>query len=141
MAKYVLQITSSDTIEIKEYNDYKTINDLVGGWYEICGYLKPNYMLYCNEEFLYHDECSFNALATIINGKQPIYGNTVLMIDGYTDSEIPERDTLPIELEKAKRIKTKLDFFIESERSLINELHKAYDNCKPIINVDTELDI
>ena len=141
MGKYVLLITSSDTIELKEYTDYHTINDLVSGWYEVCGYLEKNYLLYCNEEFLYHDKCSFNALATIINGKQPIYGNTVLMIDGYTDDEIPERDIFPMSLEEAQFVKNKLDYFIESEKSMINELHKAYDSCKPTIIVETELDV
>lgn len=131
-SKYVLHITSQDTIDIKEYKDYQTINDLVGGWYELCGFIDNKYMLYCNEEFLYEEKCQFNALATIINGRQPIFGDTVLLLDGYTDEG--ERDSVPLLYEEAAKVKRILESYMETKSQVFDELHSMYDNAKPKFN-------
>jgi hypothetical protein len=125
MSKYVIQLTTSDTIEVKEYIDYNTINELVDGWYEIGGYLGKKYLMYCNEEALLEDKCTFNALATIINGRQPIYGNTVLMIDGYNDNK--ERDTFPMSIEDAEKLKDILESFMEQKKDLVVDMHNRFD--------------
>ena len=126
MSRYVIQLTTSDTIEVKEYIDYNTINELVDGWYEIGGYLGKKYLMYCNEEALLEDKCTFNALATIINGRQPIYGNTVLMIDGYNDNK--EYDTFPMSIEDAEKLKDILESFIEQKKDLLVDLHNRFDS-------------
>lgn len=126
MSKYVIQLTTSDTIEVKEYIDYNTINELVDGWYEIGGYLGKKYLMYCNEEALLEDKCTFNALATIINGRQPIYGNTVLMIDGYNDNK--EYDTFPMSIEDAEKLKDILESFIKQKKDLLVDMHNRFDN-------------
>lgn len=132
MSKYVLLISSKDTIEIKSYNDYQTINDLVGGWYEICGFFNKKYMLYCNEEFLFEDKCEFNALATIINSHQPIYGDTVLMADGFTNEG--ERDSVPMSCEEAVYVRELLYELKKRAALVIDKLHKDFDNNKPKLN-------
>lgn len=61
--KYTIQITPDDKIKVMEYTDYHTINDLVDGWYERCGVfgvLDKMCMIFCNEEFLYQDNCVNN---------------------------------------------------------------------------------
>lgn len=134
--KFVIQITSSDTVEIKEYKDYKTINDLVDGWYEICGYIEKDCLIFCNEEYLLRDDCKFNAIATILCRQDPIYGNTVLMYDGYNDEG--ERDSLPLSFEEAVAIKRRLDTFVSMNKDIVDVLHYSLDKNKPTIIIETE---
>lgn len=129
--QYVVLISPDDSSEIKEYTDYQTINNLVEGWYERCGAFgigNKMTVLFCNEEFLFRDELQFNAVASALAG-QPIYGNVVLLQDGYNDDN--ERDALPFDKEEAKNIcKSMLDFRFKYD-SMLDVLHRHYDNNKP----------
>lgn len=149
--KYVVQITPDDSVTIAKYQDYQTINDLVDGWYEVCAYLskhhkndsllyfftdyfkKKTYHVYCNEEYLLHDKCKFNALATIICNQAPIYGNVVITLEGY--NEEGEKDSIPFELQEAQKVQTILSEFAQDIMPVLDILHKQYDDNKPQIYV------
>ena len=124
---YVILITPEDKIEIKEYVDYHTLNDLVDGWYERCGWFGATdkmCMIFCNEEFLFQENCSFNAIGTILAG-QPIYGNVVVTIDGYNEND--ERDALPMNCAEAQKIEAALNemkTFIEPHMKALTAKYK-----------------
>ena len=102
--QYVVLISPDDSSEIKEYTNYQTINDLVEGWYERCGAFgigNKMTFLFCNEGFLFHEELQFNAVASAL-ANQPIYGNVVLLQDGYNEDN--EMDALPFKKEEAENI-------------------------------------
>lgn len=129
--KYVILITPKDKIEIKEYIDYHTLNDLVEGWYEQCGHFVAAdklLMLFCNEEFLFQDNCEFNAIGTTL-AAQPIYGNVVVTIDGYNDEN--ERDALPMDCSDAQKISAALNELKTFIASALEELKAKYKNKKP----------
>lgn len=129
--KYAILITPDDNIEIKEYEAYRTINELVDGWYETCGYFSVAgrmAILFCNEEFIYKDNMNFNAIGSTLSG-QPIYGNVVLLADGL--NEDMERDALPLSKEEAERIKESMEQFKSSFESVLEVLHSRHDDVKP----------
>ena len=129
--QYVVLISPDDSSEVKEYTGYQTINDLVEGWYERCGAFgigNKMTFLFCNEEFLFHDNLQFNAIATAL-ANQPIYGNVVLLQDGYNEEN--ERDALPFEKEEAENICKSLIDFRARFATTLNALHRHYDNNKP----------
>lgn len=129
--QYVVLISPDDSSEIKEYTDYKTINDLVDGWYESCGvFAVGNKMtlLFCNEEFLFRDELHFNAVASALSN-QPIYGNVVLLQKIHNEED--EMDALPFEKEDAERICIALTDFRIKHDAMLDALHHHYDNNKP----------
>lgn len=129
--KNAILITPSDEIEIREYIDYHTINDLVDGWYETCGYFGVTdtmCFIFCNEEYLLRDEIEFNAIATVL-ANQPIYGNIVLLAEGYDDEG--ERDSVPLDDMQAAAIEKALNDFAEHFSPILKELHNKYDKHKP----------
>ena len=129
--KNAILITPDDKIEIKEYINYHTINDLVGGWYETCGYFgitDQMCMIFCNEEFLLQEDTQFNAVGTCL-ANQPIYGNIVLLADGYNDEG--ERDALPLNDIEAQNIFGALNQFVKSFDPILKHLHSKYDDNKP----------
>lgn len=130
--KYAVCISPDDSVEIKEYKDYHTINDLVDGWYETCGVFGVGdklTILFCNEEFLFHDDLQFNAIGTAL-ANQPIYGNIVLLQNGYNEDN--ERDALPFEKAEAESICNAMyDFRIRFD-AMLEALHLHYDNNKPV---------
>lgn len=130
--KYVILINPKDEIEIKEYRDYHTLNDLVDGWYENCGHFVADNklcMLFCNEEFLFQDNCAFNAIGTTL-AAQPIYGNIVVTIDGYNDEG--ERDSLPMDYSDAQSISAVLNDLKVFIASILEELKSKYNDKKPL---------
>lgn len=129
--QYVILISPDDMAEIKEYTDYQTINNLVEGWYERCGALAiGNKMMtvFCNEEFLFHDELKFNAIGTAFSN-QPIYGNVVLLELGYNEDH--ERDALPLDKADAEQVCNAVNDYKKFFSSLLDTLHSHYDNNKP----------
>lgn len=129
--KYVLLITPEDKIEIKEYVEYHTLNELVDGWYERCGCFAVAdklCMLFCNEEFLFQDNCAFNAIGTTLAG-QPIYGNVVVTEDGYNDED--ERDALPFNYNDAQKICDILNDLRIIIAPVLNDLNAKYKDNKP----------
>lgn len=129
--QYVVLISPDDLSEIKEYTNYQTINDLVEGWYERCGTFgigNKMTFLFCNEEFLFRDELQFNAVASAL-ANQPIYGNVVLLQDGYNEDN--ERDALSFDKEEAESICKSMTDFRTKYSSMLNALHHHYDNNKP----------
>lgn len=129
--KYVILITPEDTIEVKEYIDYHTINELVDGWYEHCGVFvaaDKMCMLFCNEEFLFQDNCTFNSVATALAG-QSIYGNVVVTVDGYNDEG--ERDALPMNCADAQEIYAILNEMRTFIAPTLKELDAKYKGKKP----------
>lgn len=130
--KYAILIKPDDTIEIKEYKNYRTINQLVGGWYEICGHFGASNVMcfiFCNEEFLFDDDAKFNAVATLLAG-QPIYGNIVILEDGY-NPEICDRDSMPLSVEQAHNVQAALSALVSHFSASLKEFHFKYDNSKP----------
>lgn len=128
---YVILITPEDTIEVKEYKDYHTINELVDGWYEHCGVFvaaDKMCMLFCNEEFLFQDNCTFNSVATALAG-QSIYGNVVVTVDGYNDED--ERDALPMSCADAQKICAILNEMRTFIAPTLKELDAKYKGKKP----------
>ena len=129
--QYIILISSNDSIEVKEYSGYQTINDLVEGYYERCGAFgvrEKMTFLFCNEEFLLRDELLFNAVGTAL-ADQPIYGNVVMLQDGYNEDN--ERDALPFEKADADKICKALCDFKIRYKVLLRALHRHYDNNKP----------
>lgn len=129
--KYVILITPEDTIEVKEYIDYHTINELVDGWYEHCGVFgaaDKMCMLFCNKEFLFQDNCTFNSVATALAG-QSIYGNVVVTVDGYNDEG--ERDALPMSCADAHKICAILNEMRTFIAPTLKELDAKYKDKKP----------
>lgn len=129
--KYVILITPEDTIEIREYKDYHTINELVDGWYERCGVFGAAdklCMLFCNEEFLFQDNCTFNSVATALAG-QSIFGNVVVTVDGYNDEG--ERDALPMSCADAQKICAILNEMKSFIAPTLKELNAKYKGKKP----------
>lgn len=129
--KYAIQITPDRKVEIKEYADYHTINDLVDGWYERCGILgilNKMCMIFCNEEFLFQDNCKFNPVGSAL-AAQPIYGNIVVLLDGYNDEE--EHDCLPMDYDTAQKISATLQNMIFAIETTLNELSAKYGEDKP----------
>lgn len=129
--KYVVLVSPDDSVEIREYTNYQTINDLVAGWYERCGVFGVGdkmTFLFCNEEFLFHDELQFNAIGTAL-ANQPIYGNVVMLQDGYNEDN--ERDALPFEKEEAEKICIAISDFRIRYGASLEALHRHYDTCKP----------
>lgn len=130
--KYALLINPDNSIEVKEYKNYNTINELVEGWYEICGrFAAAGIMcfIFCNEEFLFDDNAKFNAVASLLS-EQPIYGNIVILEDGY-DPEQCDRDSMPLNEEQANKVKEALSVLIHHFSAKLDELHLRYDDNKP----------
>ena len=128
---YVILITPEDKIEVKEYKDYHTINELVDGWYELCGWFviaDKMWMLFCNEEFLFQDNCAFNSVGTALAG-QPIYGNVVVTLDGYNVDN--ERDSLPMSCAEANDICTILNDMRTFIAPTLDELNVKFKDEKP----------
>lgn len=128
--KYTIQITPDDKIKVMEYTDYHTINDLVDGWYERCGVfgvLDKMCMIFCNEEFLYQDNCKFNAVGSAL-AAQPIYGNVVVMLDGYNEED--EHDAIPMTYQEAKVISQMLMNMQVEIAPLLSELTAKYSGKK-----------
>lgn len=140
MEKYIIKITSDDKIELVPYEGYNTINKCVGGWYERCGRIPSNevsegydYSIWCNEEFLYVDDCKFNAIATILANQQ-IYGNVAILLEAYNEEH--ELDACPLCIKAAQKFKSMLEEFAEHFDLIIHKLHLEFDNAqKPKPNI------
>lgn len=129
--KYAIQITPSGEIAIHRFDSYRTINDLVDGWYETCGRFVVKdkmLMIFCNEEFLLRDGMEFNAVASAL-ANQPIYGNIVLLEYGF--NEDGERDSIPLCEKDAIGIKVAMDNFKNAYRTMLAKLTYRYANDKP----------
>lgn len=129
--KYVILITPEDKIEVKEYINYHTLNDLVEGYFERCGsigILDRMCMVFCNEEFLLQDNYAFNAIGTAI-ASQPIYGNIVICEDGYNEEN--ERDAIPFEQGTTQAIYTTLLQMKEAISPTLEKLKQKYYDEKP----------
>ena len=129
--KYVILITPKDEIEIKEYFNFQTIHELVDGFYETCGcfgILDRMCVMFCNEEFLFQDNCAFNSVATALAG-QPIYGNVVIMMDGYNEEN--ERDALPMDCAEVQKISAVLNDMRTFIAPTLDELNVKYKGKKP----------
>lgn len=126
--KYIIVITADDKIKLEPFVGYETIRQCVGGFYELCGHLPTSdngmYDIYCNEEYLLHDECQFNAMATFLFSKM-VYGNIAFLIRGYTDDG--EVDSLPLDEERAASAVSKLELFRERFMPTLKLLHEWYD--------------
>ena len=129
--KYAIQIMPSGEIAIHKFEDYRTINTLVDGWYKTCGRFVVKdkmLMIFCNEEFLFHDNMEFNAVASAL-ANQPIYGNIVLLEYGY--NEEGERDSIPLCEKDAMGIKVAMDNFKKAYKTMLAKLTLRYTNDKP----------
>lgn len=129
--KYIIQITPDDKIIMREYTDYKTINSLVDGWYELCGVLgvlDKMVDLYCNEEALLIDGMQFNSIGSILTN-QPIYGNIVILERGHNaDGEV---DSLPFDKEDAESICKAMEGMKVALSDMIDLLRCKYKDNKP----------
>lgn len=129
--KYAILIKPDEEIEIKEYVDFHTIQELVDGCFEGCGVfgvLNKMVLLFCNDEFLLRDDTTFNAIGTIF-ADQPVYGNVVVLEDGYNDEY--ERDAIPFSKDDAESLHDAMVNFKYFFRDIIDTLHSHYDNNKP----------
>lgn len=129
--RYAIQITPNSEISIHKFENYHTINDLVDGWYETCGYFGVRdkmLMLFCNEEFLFRDSMEFNAVASAL-ANQPIYGNIVLLEIGR--NEDGEKDSIPLCEKDAIGIKVAMDNFKKAYKTMLAKLTLRYANNKP----------
>lgn len=129
--KYAIQIMPSGEIAIHKFEDYRTINNLVDGWYETCGRFVVKdkmLMIFCNEEFLFRDNMEFNAVASAL-ANQPIYGNIVLLEYGY--NEEGECDSIPLCEKDAIGIKVAMDNFKKAYKTMLAKLTLRYANDKP----------
>lgn len=129
--KYAIQIMPSGEIAIHKFEDYRTINTLVDGWYETCGRFVVKdkmLMIFCNEEFLFRNNMEFNAVASAL-ANQPIYGNIVLLEYGY--NEEGEHDSIPLCEKDAIGIKVAMDNFKKAYKTMLAKLTLRYANDKP----------
>ena len=132
--KNVILITPDDRIELKEYKDYKTYNELVDGWFELCDSINicdVKCDLICNEEFLFFDKCEFNSIATLLC-KRRIYGNIVIAAVGYTiEDDIEERESVPFTEEDCDKVYTSLQNFKETHAVEMIDARVKYSAYKP----------
>lgn len=129
--KYAILIKPDDEVEIKEYTDFRTLQELVDGYFANCGMfgvLNKMTLLFCNDEFLLRDDSAFNAIGTIF-ADEPIYGNVVMLEDGYNDEN--ERDAIPFGEDEAKSLLDAMINFKCFFKDIISTLHSRYDNNKP----------
>lgn len=130
----VILITPDDRIELKEYRDYKTYNELVDGWFELCDHLDIGGVqcdLICNEEFLFLDKCEFNSIATLLC-KRRIYGNLVIAAVGYTMVDgIQERDSVPFSESECNKVYTSLQNYKVLHAAEMIDARIKYSAYKP----------
>lgn len=128
---YVILITPEDKIEVREYKDYHTLNELVDGLIQNCGYFgaaDQMCVLLCNEEFLFQDNCIFNSVGTALAG-EPIYGNVVVMLIKHNEAD--ERITMPMSCTEANNICTVLNDMKTFIAPTLDELNAKYKGKKP----------
>lgn len=134
---YMIKIDPVGIAVLFPYTDWTSIQKCVDGPAQICGRLPADddsdgfpYSIYCNEEFLFNDECAFNPVASIIS-ERPIYGNAAVLCDGY-DAE-GEYDSLPMTEDHASRIMRFINLMTEqdSTQDIIAELRRRYEHEKP----------
>lgn len=127
--RYIIVITPDDKIKLEPYEDYRSINKCVGGFFELCGHLPTAdggmFDIYCYEECLLHDEYKFNAFAAFLLSKW-IYGNIAILIRGRNEDN--ELDSLPLSEERAAAVVGKLEMFREKFMLTLTLLHGWYDN-------------
>ena len=125
----VIVFKSDDSMELRPYSNYETLQEAVGGLFQICGGVNlpdgNTATLFCNEEFLNINADEFkrvNVIASEINGRERIYGDAVLALDIVDDSVgFPE--------EMARKL---MEYYQEEIKKLDPEsFHKKYDNRKP----------
>lgn len=127
--RYIIVITPDDKIKLEPYEDYRSINKCVGGFFELCGHLPTAdggmFDIYCYEEYLLHDEYKFNAFATFLLSRF-IYGNIAILISGWNEDH--ELDSLPLDEERAVAVVSKLEMFRENFAATLSLLHEWYDD-------------
>ena len=151
MSGKILILTPDDTVESKDYKDYSSINEGVGGTYEMFHSDKIPMVIgddlevamFCNDEFLIRDDEKFNkinATASLLSG-QEIRGDVVVTVNHYTDDgydsrgfEYKEEDTGDGEIEEAIcehwLAEDTFLLYISHNADALKELHEKYDNNK-----------
>lgn len=127
--KYIVVIKPDDKIELEPYENFKSIEKCVEGYFEFCGHLPAadgsRLDVYCNEQGLLINKCTFNATATLLMANH-IYGNIALLLRGYNDDG--EIDSLPLDEEKANVVVTVLKLLQGEFAPTLKFLHEQYDN-------------
>lgn len=127
----MIVIDSDDKICLWDYDNGHSIHEAVDGLFETCsvfGALDSMCVVFCNESFLLREDLHFNALATLICN-QPIYGNIVIMEDGYDDEGM--RDALPFDLIRGTALSMVLEELKEHFAPIIKGFHSRFDNNRP----------
>lgn len=93
MLGILIPFDDNKCLEVKHYEEplYKTIGEDVGGFIEIVRVKlgdRKNVVIVVNDEGILQD-LPLNALASILYGR-PIFGNAVLMYEGYNEDGEPD---------------------------------------------------
>lgn len=145
MKKIVVLKAEGDKVEIADFEDYKSIQNVVGGLMEhfydttiaspFEKYRLPAIM-FCNEECLLRDDLkTVNALATALYGN-PIYGDVAVLKDlGNGDDTGFDYKTLEPDGEETIcecwMVEDYLTRLINNNKDTLEKLHKQYDDNKP----------
>ena len=158
MSGKLIIITSDDDIKLRDYEDYQSIQEGVGGglFERICtefmlpvdpvlchGASEICCDMYCNEEFFYRSDNEFqkaNAVSMLITGQPHIRGNVVLIPSDpetgnnrgfeYFEEEVDgEIEEALCECWSAEDILLR---YINNNQDKLNEIHKAKDKDRDI---------
>lgn len=158
MTEKIIVLTPDDTIELVDYNDYKSLQGAVNGMIELfhrdklpidptevdpmAANIKSSLPvdLFCNEEFLVNDSEEFdkiNAVASLLSG-QEIRGNVAMVVDagggenrGFEYKEYEdENEIVHIGYCECSAACDTLRWFIEKNANELERLHKQLDNHK-----------
>ena len=146
MKKIVVLKAEGDKVEIADFEDYKSIQNVVGGLMEhfwdgtlpMANGKDMKAIMYCNEEGLLRDDLkTLNAFATSLYG-QPIYGDVAVLKDlgngEDTGFEYKEDEVDGVKEEAICEcwfVEDVLALSINHNRDKLEELHRQYDNNKP----------
>lgn len=153
MQEKIIVITPEDTFQLKDYNGYESLSEVVNGSLSMCdkieipvmpmlanGKEKITAVMFCNDEFLIDNKKEFdkiNAIASAMSG-QELRGNIALVVDkgkGETRGfHYMEEDVGGGEIEEALcecwTVEDTLMQFRNQNQKAIKDLHKQYDNNK-----------